>query len=91
MMNALREAMQRIGSSGLSSVNLKGYKAALEHEMAGEQSNPDYVMEAFLRRVSEGKDMLGNYSYYLSKVTASDVQSVIRALEQGSRVEFIVK
>lgn len=91
VMNALREAMQRIGSSGLSSVNLKGYKAALEHEMAGEQSNPDYVMEAFLRRVSEGKDMLGNYSYYLSKVTASDVQSVIRALEQGSRVEFIVK
>jgi hypothetical protein len=48
-------------------------------------------MEAVLRRNSEGKDMISNYSTYLSKVTAQDVYDVIAALEKGSKVEYVIK
>ena len=70
---------------------MKGLKAALAKEMAGELADPDYVMDAFLLRNSEGKDVLSNYSTYLSKVTAEDVMGVVSALEKGSKVEYIIK
>ena len=49
------------------------------------------MMAAVLRRYSEGKDMISNYSTYLSKVTAQDVQDVISALGKGSKVEYVIK
>ena len=91
VMNVLRDAMQKIGETSVSASNMKGYKAALANEMAGELADPDYVMEAFLRRSAEGKDMVSNYSAYLSKVTSKDVSEVLSALERGSRVEFVIK
>ena len=48
-------------------------------------------MDAFLLRNSEGKDVLSNYSTYLGKVTAQDISEVIAALENGSKVEYIIK
>jgi hypothetical protein len=91
VMNVLRDLMQKIGTTSVSAADLKGYKAALANEMAGELADPDYVMEAFLRRSSEGKDVVSNYSTYLSKVTSGDVAEVLAALEKGSRVEFVIK
>ena len=91
VMNRLREAMSRIAITPLSASTLKGLKEALAHEMEGEMANPDYVMEAFLRRNSEGKDMISNYSTYLGKVTVDDVSAVISALDRGSKVEYVIK
>ena len=91
VMSRLRDALVRISESSLSAETLKGLRDALAKEMAGEAADPDYVMEAFLLRNSEGKDVLSNYSTYLSKVTAEDVMGVISALEKGSKVEFIIK
>ena len=91
VMNRLREALVRISRTPLSASTLKGLKEALAQEMAGEQSDPDYVMDAFLLRNSEGKDVLSNYSTYLGKVTVQDVSDVIDALERGSKVEYVIK
>ena len=91
VMNRLRDALARISGTTLSASTLKGLKEALAQEMAGEQSDPDYVMDAFLLRNSEGKDVLSNYSTYLGKVTAQDVADVVAALENGSKVEYVIK
>ena len=91
VMSRLRDALVRIGEESLSAETMKGLKAALAKEMAGELADPDYVMDAFLLRNSEGKDVLSNYSTYLSKVTAEDVMGVVSALEKGSKVEYIIK
>ena len=91
VMNRLRESLVRISRSTLSASTLKGLKDALAQEMAGELDDPDYVMDAFLLRNSEGKDVLSNYSTYLGKVTAQDISEVIAALENGSKVEYIIK
>ena len=91
VMNRLRESLARISSTPLSASTLKGLKDALAQEMAGEAADPDYVMEAFLRRNSEGKDMISNYSTYLSKVTVDDVAAVVEALGKGSKVEYVIK
>lgn len=87
----LRDALPRISAGSLSASTLKGLKEALAKEMAGEASDPDYVMDAFLLRYSEGKDVLSNYSTYLSKVSAEDVMNVISSLDKGSKVEYIIK
>ena len=91
VMNCLRESLARISSAPLSPATLKGLKDALAQEMAGEAADPDYVMEAFLRRHSEGKDMISNYSTYLGKVTVDDVAAVVDALGKGSKVEYVIK
>ncbi|MCR5519114.1 MAG: hypothetical protein K6F21_02165 [Bacteroidales bacterium] len=91
VMNRLRSALSRIASAPLSPSTLKGLKDALSTEMAGEVADPDYLMEAVLRRNSEGKDMISNYQTYLSKVTVQDVYDVISALDKGSKVEYVIK
>ena len=91
VMNRLRDALARISSGTISAATLKGLKDALAQEMAGEAADPDYVMEAYLRRNSEGKDMLSNWSTYLGKVTVDDVAAVIEALGKGSKVEYVIK
>ena len=91
VVSRMRDALPRITASSLSAETLKGLREALAKEMAGEASDPDYVMEAFLLRHSEGKDVLSNYSTYLSKVTAEDVMNVISSLDRGSKVEYIIK
>ena len=91
VMNCLRESLARISSAPLSPATMKGLKEALAQEMAGEAADPDYVMEAFLRRHSEGKDMISNYSTYLGKVTVDDVAAVVDALGKGSKVEYVIK
>ena len=91
VVSRMRDALPRITASSLSAETLKGLREALAKEMAGEASDPDYVMEAFLLRHSEGKDILSNYSTYLSKVTAEDVMNVISSLDRGSKVEYIIK
>lgn len=91
IMNRLRESLARISSTPLSPATLKGLKDALAQEMAGEAADPDYVMDAFLLRNSEGKDMISNYSTYLGKVTVDDVAAVVDALGKGSKVEYVIK
>ena len=91
VMDRLRDALERISATTLSPSDLNGLKDALSTEMAGELADPDYMMAAVLRRYSEGKDMISNYSTYLSKVTAQDVQDVISALGKGSKVEYVIK
>ena len=91
VMNRLRDALARISTGTISAVALKGLKDALAQKMAGEEADPDYVMEAFLRRNSEGKDMLSNWSTYLGKVTVEDVMAVVEALGKGSKVEYVIK
>ena len=91
VMSHMRDALVRISEGSLQAVTLKGLKDALAKEMAAEAADPDYIMEAFLLRNSEGKDVLSNYSTFLSKVTAEDVMSVVSALEKGSKVEYIIK
>jgi len=91
VMNRFRDALERISTASLSPSTLKGLKDALSTEMAGEVADPDYLMEAVLRRNSEGKDMISNYSTYLSKVTEQDVYDVLAALAKGSKVEYVIK
>ena len=59
--------------------------------MASEAADSDYIMEAYLRRNSEGKDMVSNYKTYLDKVSVEDVEAVLTALENGSKVEYVIK
>ena len=91
VMSVLRESLERIGSTPVPASTLKGLKNALTNEMAGEMSSSDYIMEAYLRRNSEGKDMVSNYSTYISKITPDDIAEVTDALRKGSKVEYIIK
>ncbi len=91
VLDALRLALNKMYLYKISPAELKGLKAALANEIASEMADPDYLMEAYMRRVSEGKDMISNYSTYLEKVTADDVQAVIMELSQGSKVEYVLK
>ncbi|MBQ9309260.1 MAG: hypothetical protein IJ222_00155 [Bacteroidales bacterium] len=88
---ALRTALERLRDAKITPTRLAGYKASLSNEMASEKSDPAFLMEACLRRYSEGKDMISHYATFLDKVTVEDVAAVLRDLEEGSKVEYVIK
>jgi hypothetical protein len=91
VMSALRAALTKLSTARIPASELKGLKASLSNDMASEAADSDYIMEAYLRRNSEGKDMVSNYKTYLDKVSVEDVEAVLTALENGSKVEYVIK
>ena len=90
-LGGLRECLASLSLRPLDTAELKGIKNSLSNEMTSELQDPDYITEVFLRRYSEGKDMVSNWQSYLSKVTLDDVSEVLKNLEKGSKVEYVVK
>lgn len=90
-LGALREALSKLFSKGISEADLKGYKMVLSNTLAKEMALPENLMEAVLTRTAEGKDLVTNLQSNLSAVTMSDVRAVLADLEAGSKVEYVIK
>lgn len=90
-LGAVRSAINRVSSSDITPLELKGYKEALLNEMSSEMGRTDFLIDAVMMRNSEGKDIVTKYKDYIAAVTASDVKEILRALDFGSKVEYIVK
>lgn len=90
-LSALREALHRLFSEGISEADLKGFKMAIAHSMADELAQPENLIEAVLTRMADGKDLAGNLSSNLAGVTMADVTAVLSDLERGGKVEYVIK
>jgi len=90
-LGAIRDALTYVSIHGVSESDLKGIKASLAHEMEAELSDPVYLMNAYLRRISEGKDMVTNHKGYLSSVSVADVTELLKNFEDAGKVEYIIK
>ena len=90
-LGAVRDALTAVSIRGVSPSDLAGFKASLAHEMESELADPVHMMHCYLRRFSEGKDMVTNYKGYLASVSVQDVADLLRDFENAGKVEYIIK
>ena len=90
-LQAIRDAIGKVVGNGVGEGELKGYKESLSNEIANEIASPGFLMEVYLRRISEGKDMVSNYSSCLAGITSDDVASLLRDFGSAGKVEYIIK
>lgn len=88
---AVREALGEVISAKLSDAELKAYKAEILTSLEGEMAQNKTLVTAAMLRYTAGKDIVSNYKTYLNGVTADKVKEILSALEQGSKVEYILK
>lgn len=88
---AMRNAVGSVSENGIGAADLAGYKAALAHELDEELSDPEFLMDAYLLRLSGGKDIVSNCKEHLASVTVEDIDRLLREFDDAGKVEYILK
>ena len=68
---------------------LKFMKARLKNSIAMEMNDPAYWVDAIVLRYLDGKDLSTNYASKIDAVNVAKVQSVLRMLDAGCKVEYV--
>ena len=68
---------------------LKVFKAQLKNEIASEMKDPRYWVDAIVLRYLDGKDLSTAYASKVDAVTPVKVQSVLKMLDDGSKIEYV--
>lgn len=90
-LGVLRSAISQACYSKISDSDLKGYKESLTNRMASEIAVPENLVNYALMRNSEGKDLISNYAGHIKSVTAQKVQEILKQLDGGCKVEYVIK
>ena len=90
VLGVLRSALSSFASTGPSAASLKESVAALTALGTAQVSDPGYLVEAALTRFSAGKDVITGFKAAAGGVTSGSVKEVMSALEDGSKVEFVL-
>ena len=67
------------------------YKAALKNTMTSYYSTPTALIEAAMVRYSAGRDIVSLYGSYIDGVRTDAVKSVLTSLNEGARMEVVLK
>lgn len=86
---AVRHAIAYASKTPVPADRLAAYKRLIEQQLTSELASEASLVDAVLTRCAEGKDMISNYKRYISAVTAQDIQTILTALNDGARVEYI--
>ncbi len=74
----------------VASDDLKVYKAVVKNEIASQQSEPLYWVSMIKYRYSDIKDFNTKYSDKIDATTVDQLNELLDALNEGSKVEIIV-
>ena len=87
--SALRQALNYASKTPVPADRLAAYKKQIEQKVTAELSSEETLVDAVLTRCAEGKDLISNYKRYISAVSAQDIQTILVALHDGARVEYV--
>lgn len=86
----IRMSLSRIIAAELTDKELSSYKAVLASEMKSDSQNPEKMVENALIRYSLSKDLITGYDAKIKSVTAKQVKDILRTLDNGAKVEYII-
>ena len=66
-------------------------KAILLNQIGYDSTLNGSMMQMLMLRYSQGKDMVSQYKENINSLTSEDIMEVLAALNESSKVEFIVK
>lgn len=90
-LSMLRSVLSGMSSAAIDEGKLAACKAALKNEVSLEMKSPLYWTNAIALRYLDGKDITTGYAGHIDAVKAADVKNVLELLENGSKVEYVIK
>ena len=90
-LSLLRSVLSGMSSAAIDEGRLAACKATLKNEVALEMKSPLYWTNAIALRYLDGKDITTGYAGHIDAVKAADVKNVLELLENGSKVEYVIK
>ena len=88
---AIRSVLKDLSETSIPQGSLDIYKATLKNALSSCLDDPEYWMETLSRRVIYGKDFHTDYQGKIDAVTADMVREIILSLDNGTKVEYIVR
>ena len=88
---AIRSVLKDLSETAIPQGSLDIYKATLKNALSSCLDDPEYWMETLSRRVIYGKDFHTDYQGKIDAVTADMVREIILSLDNGTKVEYIVR
>ena len=88
---AVRSALEDIAGGGILQEKLDVYKTALKNDVTFSQDDPEYWMDILSWRIVYGKDFQTDYQEKIDAVTPDMVRELIHSLDNGTKVEYIVR
>lgn len=86
----VREALESISETPVPDSEVEAFKQQLKGRMALDMKDPFYWLNVISRRYLAGKDFTTNYESKISSVTPDKVRAILSALNDGSKVEYII-
>ena len=86
----LREGINSASSPLWTEEALKAYKQRLLAEHAANETLPEWWVETISLRYSAGRDLQTKIDDKTNAVTLSQIQSLLKKLSEGSRIELVV-
>lgn len=90
-LDAVRFAVNRLSVCDLTEAEVNAYKVALKQVMTSFYANPRALIDAAMTRSSAGRDVVSMWSGYIDGVSVSAVREVLKALDEGARMELVVR
>ena len=90
-LGVLRSALSGMSEMEINEGRLSACKAYLKNAVSTEMKSPLYWTNAMTLRHLDGKDLTTGYASRIDAVKAADVKSVLELLENGSKVEYVIK
>lgn len=86
----LRPLMSELSDDVIDASRLKAYKENLKNRYAMKMESQEYWLRAIIMRHLDGKDFTTSYASWIDSVDSEKVQSVFSALDDGTRIEYIM-
>ena len=87
----VREALKDLTRTKISDPYLAASKEYLKNLIAGRMQEPLYWVDAIAKRYLDGKDFTTSYAAKIDAVTADKINLMLLALNEGAKVEYVVK
>ena len=87
----IRMTLQDLAANPVSSGMIDSYKAMVENSIASSLNDPSYWLSVVTARFTDGKDLNTKYADKIRAVTPENVRDIIKSLNEGSKVEYIVR
>ena len=87
----IRSALSGMGEIAISDSRLAACKTYLKNKVSMEMKSPSYWTAAAALRYLDGKDVTTGFASRVDAVKAADVRNVLELLENGSKVEYVIK
>jgi predicted Zn-dependent peptidase len=87
----VREALKDLAQTKISDAFIAAYKEHLKNQISFRMQEPMYWVDAMAKRFLDGKDFTTSYAAKIDSVTEDKVKLLLLALNEGSKVEYVVK